>query len=191
MPLKASSRPLSLSQAQRMRELDQKGVLNGDVIDGIMMEDKKEVRQSDFNWCRTGQILREGKPPEGNRKTRLSSCWMTGRASRRKWPSRRKRPPSRKSNASSGQLGPRRQGSASAPHPGAQRILNIPRRRFPGSISGKISQGPKPPWAVPKAPLTDFSRLCFRRQATGIYIPLSRSPSYGKGRRVGPSVWLF
>ena len=33
----------SLSQAQRMRELDQKGVLNGDVIDGIMMEDKKEV----------------------------------------------------------------------------------------------------------------------------------------------------
>lgn len=29
----------SLSQAQRMRELDQKGVLNGDVIDGIMMED--------------------------------------------------------------------------------------------------------------------------------------------------------
>ena len=26
-----------------MRELDQKGVLNGDVIDGIMMEDKKEV----------------------------------------------------------------------------------------------------------------------------------------------------
>ena len=33
----------SLSQAQRMRELDQKGVLNGDVIDGIMMEEKKEV----------------------------------------------------------------------------------------------------------------------------------------------------
>lgn len=33
----------SLSQAQRMRELDQKGILNGDVIDGIMMEDKKEV----------------------------------------------------------------------------------------------------------------------------------------------------
>ncbi len=33
----------SLSQAQRMRELDQKGMLNGDVIDGIMMEDKKEV----------------------------------------------------------------------------------------------------------------------------------------------------
>ena len=50
----------------------------------------------------------------------------------------------------------------SAPHPEAQRILNIPRRRFSGSISGKISQGPKPPWAVPKASLTDFSRLCFQ-----------------------------
>jgi len=32
----------SLSQAQRMRELDQKGILSGDVIDGIMLEDKKE-----------------------------------------------------------------------------------------------------------------------------------------------------
>jgi hypothetical protein len=32
----------SLSQAQRMRELDQKGMLNGDVIDGILCEEKKE-----------------------------------------------------------------------------------------------------------------------------------------------------
>lgn len=31
----------SLSQAQRMRELDQKNMLNGDVIDGIMLEEKK------------------------------------------------------------------------------------------------------------------------------------------------------
>lgn len=33
----------SLSQAQWMRELDQKNMLNGDVIDGIMLEEKKEV----------------------------------------------------------------------------------------------------------------------------------------------------
>lgn len=33
----------SLSQAQRMRELDQKGLLNSDVIDGIMLEEKKEA----------------------------------------------------------------------------------------------------------------------------------------------------
>ena len=33
----------SQAQAKRMRELDEKKILNGDVIDGIMMEDKKEV----------------------------------------------------------------------------------------------------------------------------------------------------
>ena len=33
----------SLSQAQRLRELDQKGLLNGDMIDGILCEEKKEV----------------------------------------------------------------------------------------------------------------------------------------------------
>jgi hypothetical protein len=32
----------SLSQAQRMKELDQKGELNGDMIDGILCEPKKE-----------------------------------------------------------------------------------------------------------------------------------------------------
>jgi ParB/RepB/Spo0J family partition protein len=38
----AQQSPPSLAQAQRMRELDGKGVLNGDVIDGIMLEEKKE-----------------------------------------------------------------------------------------------------------------------------------------------------
>lgn len=33
----------SQAQAKRMRELDEKKLLNGDVIDGIMLEDKKEV----------------------------------------------------------------------------------------------------------------------------------------------------
>ena len=80
----------------------------------------------------------------------------------------------------------------SAPHPEAQRILNIPRRRFSGSISGKISQGPKPPCAVPKAPLTDFSRLCFQAARDGdIYsfepVPFPREGAEG----LGSSVWLF
>jgi hypothetical protein len=35
----------SLAQAQRMRELDGKGILNSDVIDGIMLEEKKEERK--------------------------------------------------------------------------------------------------------------------------------------------------
>ena len=33
----------SLSQAQRLRKLDNENMLNGDVIDGIMLEEKKEV----------------------------------------------------------------------------------------------------------------------------------------------------
>ena len=33
----------SLSQAQRLRKMDQEGKQNGDVIDGILMEEKKEV----------------------------------------------------------------------------------------------------------------------------------------------------
>lgn len=33
----------SLSQAQRLRELDKKGLLNPDLIDGILMEEKKEA----------------------------------------------------------------------------------------------------------------------------------------------------
>ena len=64
----------------------------------------------------------------------------------------------------------------SAPHPEAQRIFNIPRRRFSGSISGKISQGPQPPQAVPKAPLTDFSRLCFEAASDGDIYSFEPSP---------------
>ena len=35
----------SVSQAKKLRELDEKGLLNGDVIDGILSEEKKEVSQ--------------------------------------------------------------------------------------------------------------------------------------------------
>lgn len=35
----------SVSQAKKLRELDEKGLLNGDVIDGILSEEKKEVDQ--------------------------------------------------------------------------------------------------------------------------------------------------
>ena len=33
----------SVEQAKRRRELDQEGLLNGDVIDGILSEEKREV----------------------------------------------------------------------------------------------------------------------------------------------------
>ena len=53
----------SLSQAQRMRELDQKGVLNGDVIDGIMMEDKKEVDKVILTGAELGKYIGKETTP--------------------------------------------------------------------------------------------------------------------------------
>ena len=55
----------SLSQAQRMRGLDQKGILNGDVIDGIMMEDKKEVDKVILTGAELGKYFgKEATPRE-------------------------------------------------------------------------------------------------------------------------------
>ena len=42
MTIEAQESAPTLAQAQRMKELDSKGVLNGDVIDGIILEEKKE-----------------------------------------------------------------------------------------------------------------------------------------------------
>lgn len=53
----------SLSQAQRMRELDQKGVLNGDMIDGIMMEDKKEVDKVILTGAELGKYFGKETTP--------------------------------------------------------------------------------------------------------------------------------
>ena len=40
----------SLSQAQQMRELDKQGALNGDVIDGILSEQNKEVDKVNIKY---------------------------------------------------------------------------------------------------------------------------------------------
>jgi ParB family transcriptional regulator, chromosome partitioning protein len=53
----------SLSQAQRMRELDQKGMLNGDVIDGIMLEEKKEVDKVIISSQELNQYFGKEKTP--------------------------------------------------------------------------------------------------------------------------------
>ena len=86
----------SQAQAKRMRELDEKKLLNGDVIDGIMMEDKKEVDKSDSDGCGTEQILRQGNHAEGNERPDHQAAGRTGRASRKNTKSRRRKP-SRKS----------------------------------------------------------------------------------------------
>ena len=51
------------SQAQRMRELDQNGVLNADVIDGIMCEEKKEESRVILNAQELGKYFGPEKSP--------------------------------------------------------------------------------------------------------------------------------
>lgn len=53
----------SLSQAQRMRELDQKNLLNPDMIDGIMLEEKKEVDKVIISSQELGQYFGKDKTP--------------------------------------------------------------------------------------------------------------------------------
>ena len=53
----------SLSQAQRLRKLDQEGKLNGDVIDGILMEEKKEVDKVIINSAELEKYFGKYKSP--------------------------------------------------------------------------------------------------------------------------------
>ena len=53
----------SLSQAQRLRELDKKGLLNPDVIDGIFMEEKKEVDKVILSSQELSEFFGKDKTP--------------------------------------------------------------------------------------------------------------------------------
>lgn len=53
----------SLSQAQRMRELDGKGMLNADVVDGIMLEEKKEADKVIISSQELSQYFGKEKTP--------------------------------------------------------------------------------------------------------------------------------
>ena len=53
----------SLSQAQKMRELDKQGALNGDVIDGILSEQKKEVDKVIINSADLEKYFGKDKSP--------------------------------------------------------------------------------------------------------------------------------
>lgn len=53
----------SLSQAQRMRDLDQKNLLNPDVIDGIMLEEKKEADKVIISSQELSQYFGKEKTP--------------------------------------------------------------------------------------------------------------------------------
>ena len=53
----------SLSQAQKMRELDKDGKLNGDVIDGILSQEKKEVDKVIINSVELEKYFGKDKSP--------------------------------------------------------------------------------------------------------------------------------
>ena len=53
----------SLSQAQKMRELDKTGKLNGDVIDGIQSQEKKEVDKVIINSAELEKYFGKDKSP--------------------------------------------------------------------------------------------------------------------------------
>ena len=53
----------SLSQAQKMRELDKDSKLNGDVIDGILSQEKKEVDKVIINSAELEKYFGKGKSP--------------------------------------------------------------------------------------------------------------------------------
>ena len=60
----------SVAQAKRLHELDKEGKLNGDVIDGILSEEKKEDRGVIISTAMKEQIMalldewKEKQPPE-------------------------------------------------------------------------------------------------------------------------------
>ena len=62
----------SLSQAQKMRELDKEGKLNGDVIDGILSEQKKEVDKVIINSAELEKYFGKDKSPREMKDTILA-----------------------------------------------------------------------------------------------------------------------
>ncbi len=80
----------SLAQAKRLRELDKEGKLNGDVIDGILSEQKKEDRGVIISTAELEKYFGKEVTP-AKMKNRLCPCWMTGKKnSRRSWQKPRK-----------------------------------------------------------------------------------------------------
>lgn len=64
LAIEAQQASPSLSQAQRMRELDKQDKLNGDVIDGIMCEEKKEVDKVIISGAELSNYFGKEKTPQ-------------------------------------------------------------------------------------------------------------------------------
>ena len=64
LAIEAQQASPSLSQSQRMRELDKDGKLNGDVIDGIMCEEKREVDKVIISGAELSNYFGKEKTPQ-------------------------------------------------------------------------------------------------------------------------------
>lgn len=64
LAIEAQQASPSLAQAQRMRDLDKAGKLNGDMIDGIMCETKKEVDKVIISGAELSKYFGEEKTPQ-------------------------------------------------------------------------------------------------------------------------------
>ena len=71
MTIEAQESAPTLAQAQRMRELDSKGVLNGDGIDGIMLEEKREDIKVIISGQELGKYFGAEKSPKEMKDTIL------------------------------------------------------------------------------------------------------------------------
>ena len=69
MTIGTEGSPPSQAQAQRMRELDAKGILNGDVIDGIMLEERKEDIKVIINSQELAKYFGAEKTPKEMKET--------------------------------------------------------------------------------------------------------------------------
>ncbi|MDR0917299.1 MAG: ParB/RepB/Spo0J family partition protein [Oscillospiraceae bacterium] len=72
MTIESQQSTPNLSQAQRMRELDQKKALNPDVIDGIMLEEKKEADKVILSTAELSQYFGKEKTPREMKDTILA-----------------------------------------------------------------------------------------------------------------------
>ncbi len=71
LAIEAQQSSPNLSQAQRLRDLDQKKLLNPDIIDGIMLEEKKEVDKVILSSQELNKYFGQDKTPQEMKKTIL------------------------------------------------------------------------------------------------------------------------
>ena len=153
----------SVAQAKKLRELDKEGLLNGDVIDGILSEEKKEERGVIISMAELSKYFGKEVTP-AKMKEQIMTCWTSGkRNSPRSWQSRRKRTSSKSNRAPL--LDTLSRGERPAPgmgsvviYPPSPDILQRSRKR---AVKGRNAR------RLRRLALDGLARLCYFRQGGG------------------------